>query len=222
MSYFLGVDGGTESLRAFVFDETGRRLSTAAARYETAFSAGAQAEQDPEAWWRAIGIAVAEAVAAAGVSRSEIRAMCLATTCCSVVALDAQAAPLRPAIIWMDVRADAEAPAVLATGDPALRVNCDGAGPVSAEWMIPKALWIARNEPEVFERAETICEYQDFMNLRLTGRRCASLNNVSIRWHYSNRRGGLARPLVDKLGVSPLLEKWPSDVAGAGRGRSDR
>ena len=105
---------------------------------------------------------------------------------------------------------------MLATGDPALGVNCNGAGPVSAEWMIPKALWIARNEPDVFGRAATVCEYQDFMNLRLTGRRCASLNNVSIRWHYSKMRGGPARSLVEKLGVSSLLEKWPSDVLAPG------
>lgn len=216
MSYFLGVDGGTESLRAFVFDETGRRLSTAAARYETAFSAGAQAEQDPEAWWRAIGIAVAEAVAAAGVSRSEIRAMCLATTCCSVVALDSQTRPLRPAIIWMDVRAGEEANAVLATGDPALRVNGAGAGPVSAEWMIPKSLWLARHEPETYARADTIGEYQDFMNLRLTGRRVASLDNASIRWHYSSRHGGWPTSLVGTLGLADLLDKWPAEVLAPG------
>ncbi|WOI45589.1 hypothetical protein R1Z03_24545 [Acidovorax sp. BLS4] len=90
----------------------------------------------------------------------------------------------------MDVRASDEAEAVLATGDDALLANGGGRGPVSAEWMIPKALWIARNEPEVFEKAETICEYQDFMTLRLTGEKAASLNNVSLRWHYSDQPAG--------------------------------
>jgi sugar (pentulose or hexulose) kinase len=80
--------------------------------------------------------------------------------------------------------------------------------------MIPKALWIARNEPHVFERAVTVCEYQDFMNLRLTGRRCASLNNMSIRWHYSKMRGGPARSLVEKLGVSSLLVSGPTASPG--------
>jgi len=88
------------------------------------------------------------------------------------------------------VRAGEEAAAVLATGDEALRVNGAGQGPVSAEWMIPKALWIARHEPETFARAATICEYQDFMTLHLTGRRAASLTNVALRWHYSTERPG--------------------------------
>jgi ribulose kinase len=216
MGLVIGIDGGTESIRARVYDLRGACLGTAAQPYETKFSPGARAEQNPEDWWRGAGVAVRGAIADAKVDPKRVRALAADTTCCSVVALDELGRALRPAIIWMDVRAEAEAAAVLATGDPALRVNCDGAGPVSAEWMIPKALWIARNEPDVFERAKTICEYQDFVNLRLTGRRCASLNNVSIRWHYSKQRGGPARSLVEKLGVSSLLEKWPSDVLAPG------
>src|SRR5271165_3845335 len=216
MDLVIGIDGGTEGLRARVYDLKGACLGTAAQPYETKFSPGARAEQNPEDWWRCAGLAVRGAIADAKVDPKYVRALAADTTCCSVVALDEHGRALRPAIIWMDVRAEAEAAAVLATGDPALRVNCNGAGPVSAEWMIPKALWIARNEPDVFERAKTVCEYQDFMNLRLTGRRCASLNNVSIRWHYSKLRGGPARSLVEKLGLSSLLEKWPPDVLAPG------
>ena len=67
---------------------------------------------------------------------------------------------LRPCLLWMDVRASRQAARVLATGDAALQVNGGGQGPVSAEWMIPKALWIKENEPAVFEKARWICEYQ--------------------------------------------------------------
>ncbi len=216
MALVVGIDGGTESIRARVYDLTGACLGTAAHPYDTKFSPGARAEQDPEDWWRCAGVAVRGAIADARIDPKRVCALAADTTCCSVVALDENGRPLRPAIIWMDVRAEAEAAAVLGTGDTALRVNCNGAGPVSAEWMIPKALWIAHNEPAVFDRARTICEYQDFINLRLTGRRCASLNNVSIRWHYSRQRGGPARSLVEKLGLSSLLEKWPSDVLAPG------
>jgi ribulose kinase len=216
MDLVIGIDGGTESLRARVYDLKGVSLGTAALPYETKFSPGARAEQDPEDWWRCAGAAVRGAIADAKVDPKRICALAADTTCCSVVALDESGRALRPAIIWMDVRAEAEAAAVLATGDAALRVNCNGAGPVSAEWMIPKALWIARNEPAIFDRAATVCEYQDFINHRLTGRRCASLNNVSIRWHYSKMREGFARSLVEKLGVPSLLEKWPSDVLAPG------
>jgi sugar (pentulose or hexulose) kinase len=67
------------------------------------------AEQDPEDWWRALGVSVRKAVAEAGVRPTEIAAIAIDATCCSVVALDAAGRPLRPALIWMDVRAARQA-----------------------------------------------------------------------------------------------------------------
>ncbi|WLS11640.1 FGGY-family carbohydrate kinase (plasmid) [Shinella sumterensis] len=216
MTYFLTADGGTESLRARVYDLSGVCLGSAAVAYETKFSAGARAEQDPEDWWRAFIAAARQAIETARVDPSAVEAITLATTSCTVVALDREGRALRPAIIWMDVRASAESEAVLATRDGALITNGGGRGPVSAEWMIPKALWIARNEPEVFENAFTICEYQDFMTLRLTGERAASLNNVTLRWHYQTDRGGWPSTLVEALGLGALLEKWPQRIVPPG------
>jgi ribulose kinase len=216
MGCVIGIDGGTGGIRARIFDQFGHCLGTSSETYPTAYPAGARAEQDPEDWWKALAPAVRRALAEAGRPPEDVEALALATTSCSVVALDADGRALRPAIIWMDVRAEAEAAAVLATGDKALAVNCDGAGPVSAEWMLPKALWIARHEPKVFEAAATICEYQDFMSLRLTGRRCASLDNVAIRWHYNSRAGGYPRSLVKALALDALIDKWPADVLAPG------
>lgn len=216
MAYFLTADGGTESLRARIYDLQGTCLASVASPYETRFSSGARAEQDPEDWWRAFLEASKKAIAAAKIAPNKIEAISFATTCCTVVALDKDGKPLRPAIIWMDVRASNEAKSVLDTGDDALLVNGAGRGPVSAEWMIPKALWLARNEPQNYERAHTICEYQDFMTLRLTGQRAASLNNVSIRWHYSTDRGGWPLSLLAAIGLNDLAQKWPSHVVAPG------
>ena len=160
----LGIDGGTEGLRAGVFRcADGAELGYASAAYPTRFPRPGWAEQDPSDWWAAIGTAVRAAVAAAvaaGADAGAIRALCVDTTCCSVCALDAAGAPLRPCLLWMDVRAAEQAAAVAACGDSALRVNGGGAGPVSAEWMVPKALWLKQHEPETFRNAAYICEYQ--------------------------------------------------------------
>ena len=169
MAYFLTADGGTESLRARVYDLAGAERGSVAVPYDTRFSAGARAEQDPADWWANFVKAARGAIAEAGINPGAIEAIAYATTCCSVVALDEAGNALRPALIWMDVRANEEADAVLATGDEALRVNGGGRGPVSAEWMIPKALWLKRNEPETFDKAHRICEYQDYLTYRLTG-----------------------------------------------------
>lgn len=216
MAYFLTADGGTESLRARIYDVAGNCVASKAVSYETTFSAGARAEQDPADWWSNFVAASRAAITEAGISGDQIAAIAYATTSCSVVALDENGDALRPALIWMDVRASDEAEAVLATGDPALGLNGAGTGPVSAEWMLPKALWLKRHEPEVFDRAHRICEYQDFLTYKLTGDWAASLDNVGLRWHYRNRDGGWPGSLVRALGLDALLEKWPPRVVPPG------
>ena len=216
MAYVIGIDGGTESLRAFVFDLAGQPKGTGCARYATRFPSAGQAEQNPEDWWQALGTAVQGAMASAGVSAGEILALGVDATSCSVVVLDETMRPLRPALIWMDVRAGEEAADLLATRDPALRVNGDGNGPVSAEWMVPKVLWLKRHEPKTYSRATKVCEFIDYLNYRLTGRYVASLDNAAIRWHYILSQGGYPRSLVAALDLPELLEKWPAEVLRPG------
>ncbi len=103
---------------------------------------------------------------------------------------------VRPALLWCDMRSAPQAARIAATGDPALRVNSAGKGPVSAEWMLCKSLWLKEKEPDTWSRAARVCEYQDYINYKLTGRYVASLNNVSVRWHYDVNRGALYRRRV--------------------------
>jgi len=210
--YLLGVDGGTEGLRAGIFDVLGTPLAYASTSYPTQFPAPSWAEQDPNDWWDALGKSVRKAISDSEISVDQIAAMAVDTTCCSVVALDDSGNPVRPALIWMDVRSAEQAEQMVATEDNALLINSNGSGPVSAEWMIPKALWIKQNEPKNFDRAVTICEYQDYINLHLTGRLGASINNVSTRWHCDYSREGVPKLLLEKLDLVELAEKWPQDV----------
>jgi ribulose kinase len=214
--YVIGIDGGTESIRARVFDLSGRSLGDHAAQYATHFPAPSHAEQDPEEWWSAAGIATRGAINAAGVDPADISALACDTTSCTVVALDADGAPVRPCLLWMDVRSHGEAADILASGDSALQINGGGAGPLSPEWMLPKALWIKRNQPEVWARTAMVGEYQDFMTLRLTERWTASLNNMTMRWHYQTQNGGWPDTLLAKVGLSDLRNKWPADFAAPG------
>ncbi len=214
--YVLGIDGGTESIRARVFTLDGRSVGDHAAPYDTQFPAPSHAEQNPEDWWTAAGVAVKGAIAAAGVTPDAIGALACDTTSCTVVALDSSGVPVRPCLLWMDVRAHREAADILASGDPALRINGGGAGPLSPEWMLPKALWIKRNQPDIWSETAMVGEYQDFMTLRLTGRWTASLNNMTMRWHYQTRHGGWPDALLARVGLADLRNKWPKDFAAPG------
>jgi ribulose kinase len=216
MACVIGVDGGTEGCRAHVFDLTGQPLGAASAAYGTNFPAPGRAEQDPEDWWTALGQAVRGALASAGVTPAEVQGLACDTTSCTVVAMDGAGRALRPALLWMDVRAHEEAVELAGTGDPALRVNGGGAGPVSPEWMIPKSLWLARHEPQVWAQAERVGEYQDFLTFRLTGLWAASLNNLTMRWHHQTDHGGTPDTLLARVGIPELRTKWPAAAVRPG------
>ena len=223
----IGVDGGTESIRACCFDAiSGRVVGTShAVPYSTIHPKPGWAEQDPEDWYENLGQAVREALASIPkeeMETLEICGLCLDTTCCSVVALDKDCSPLRRSILWMDARSADQTKEILekCKGDPALLVNCGGDGPLSAEWMTPKALWIQQNEPEVWEKAHTICEYQDYLNFKLTGVICASSCNAASRWHWNgeecikkaskdNLHPGRPVSMYSTLGIPELADKLP-------------
>jgi ribulose kinase len=234
----IGVDGGTESIRACCFDaQTGAVVgSPCAIAYSTHHPHPGWAEQDPESWWKSLGQAVRGAVASLpNSSRSENNENCeicsiaLDTTCCSVVALDDNFRPLRPCLLWMDQRSATQTRKILelARGDPALLINGNGEGPVSAEWMTSKALWIRDNEPDIWKQAAHIGEYQDYMNYKVTGHWVASSCNAASRWHW-NGEACLAQPsdtnpfpgrpmsLYKKLGIPELAEKLPSRCLAMG------
>ena len=192
----IGIDGGTESIRACCFDaETGHVIGKpCAAPYKTFHPNPGWAEQNPEDWYECMGKSVRGAVDSLSQQHDDdnnndsydICCICVDTTCCSVVALDKNNNPLRKCLLWMDQRSSSQTEQIMekCKGDPALQVNCGGAGPISAEWMTPKALWIRQNEPQIWEEAKTICEYQDYINYKLTNIMCASSCNAASRWHF--------------------------------------
>ena len=215
--FVIGVDGGTEGIRVCVYTLNGDALAVASESYKTHFPAPGQAEQEPQDWWRALCVALPAAISKAKIDASSISALAVDTTCCTVCCLDKDGEPLRPALLWMDMRAEVQASKVAATNDAGLIVNNSGLGPVSAEWMIPKALWIKENEAEIYHKTHTLCEYQDYMNYRLTGEMCSSVNNTGVRWHFQHENGGIPRTLLNALDANELIEKWPekSIVPGA-------
>ena len=152
----IGVDGGTESIRACCFDATTGVVigKSCAVPYPTYHPQPGWAEQDPNDWYENLGTAVRGAVDSLKTSnhesKFEILGICLDTTCCSVVALDDEGKPLRNTLLWMDARSAPQTEQILdkCRGDPALNVNCGGEGPLSAEWMTPKGrtLLTTKNE----------------------------------------------------------------------------
>ena len=214
--YVLGLDVGTQSLRAALVDpRDGRTVAFATAPIETTYPHPTWAEQDPDQWWTSAQRAVREALRKAAVEPGHVVGIGLDCTACTVLPCDEGGRPLRSALLWMDQRASCEAEEISATGDPVLRYV---SGRVSPEWMIPKALWIKRNEPELYRRADRIVECTDWFMHRLTGQWTLSLNHVAVKWNYARPEGGWPLSLLAAVGLDDLLAKWPETIVPLGRG----
>jgi FGGY-family pentulose kinase len=212
--YVLGIDAGTESIRAAVFDERGVCRGIGMSPTRTTYPHPGWAEQSVAHWDTGLIAAIRQALAASGISPEAIEGVSVDGTTCTAVFLDHGGAPLRDAILWMDVRAHREAEDVAATADPALRYV--GFGNVSAEWFPCKTLWVKRHEPEIFDRARTIFELTDWLVYRLTGETTVNINTLSVRWFYDASRDGLPRSLYEAIGLGGIFEKLPARVVRLG------
>ena len=190
----------------------GQVLGRGRATYPIDVPADGRAETDPEAWWRAAGTAVRQALAEAG--NADVTAMALAGQMHGVVLADRDGLPARPAILWLDRRAAAEAagyddlPANL-TAPLGNRPSPGMAGPVLC--------WLARHEPGAVRQARWALQPKDWLRLRLTGRAATDPTDASGTLLFDQRRDTWASDLIAALGLpgDKLPEiRQPAEVAG--------
>jgi len=214
MSYYLGVDFGTEGVRAALFDIEGRLFAMESEGYPTSYPKAGWVEQDPADWWKSFIAVIRKLIDRSGVRGEEIAGMACDTTSCTVLVLNNAFSPLRNALVWMDVRSSSQAERIAGSCANALKYN--GYGNVSAEWMPSKLLWIKENEPEIYREAVYACEFQDWINYRLTGQWTGSINNVTIRWYYDLPNGGWPADFYEEIGLGDALKKFPRRILRLG------
>jgi xylulokinase len=103
---FLGIDIGTQSLKAILTDADLRPLGSGSVAYRASYPAADRAEQDPALWLSALGPAIAAALSAASADPGRIRAMAITGQLDGCIGVTATGAPVGRAIIWSDRRAE--------------------------------------------------------------------------------------------------------------------
>lgn len=169
---FIGLDVGTQGARAIACDAQGHAVAQARAPFpgKAAEPQPGWHEQEPEDWWQAAASCLAElseAARKAGSARQALSRIAVTSTSGTVVLLDEENRPLRPAIMYSDGRAGAQAQ----RANAAAKVFIRKLGyRFSASFALPKLLWLAEHEPQTFEAAARIVHAADFLVGRLTGR----------------------------------------------------
>ncbi|PRX38025.1 xylulokinase [Meinhardsimonia xiamenensis] len=193
---YLGLDLGTSGLKALLIGEDQEPRAEASAPLSVSRPASGWSEQAPADW-----IAAAEAALdalAAEADLSAVRGIGLSGQMHGATLLDASGEVLRPAILWNDTRAAAEAAELDA--DPAFRAITGNI--VFPGFTAPKLLWVARHEPGIFARVAKVLLPKDYLRLWLTGEAVSEMSDAAgTSWLDVGARDW-SEPLLAKTGLS--------------------
>jgi xylulokinase len=213
---FLGIDVGSQSLKAVLLDDALRTVGRGARSYPIAFPQPGWAEQHPALWEAALAPAVAEALAAAGRGPSAVLAIGIAGQLDGSVGVDAHGRALGPCLIWMDRRADATLTPIHERWLPEQFRRRTGAN-LDGSHMAPKIRWQLDHQPEA-RAAVRFHQPVSYLVERLTGEAVMDHGLASTTLAYDLQAADFADDLLGLFGLERrLLPRLAASEAVAGR-----
>lgn len=160
---------------------------------------GGGAEQDPQAWWRAIVTATRRLLERSLVATDSVDAICMSSQWGGLVPVDEHGNHLHNALIWMDARGVEYAEALTSGG-----VTVPGSGynaRALREWLgktggapsrsgkdpVGQSQWLRHERPDVYAAAAHLLDVPEYLTMRLTGRAVAGHDTAVLRWCTDNR-----------------------------------
>ena len=207
----LGIDAGTSSVKAVLLDLHGNLCSTGQAEYPLHHIRSGWVEQDPEDWWQATCKAIRETLAKVPHGAERVLGLAASSQAPTLLPLDRSGRPLRPAIIWMDRRAEAEAASLaeLVGAEEVYRITGNR---LDSFYVAARLLWLRNHEPEILKQTWKFAQVNGYLNYRLTGRLTVDPAHAVLMQmrHYSKPEWSEA--LCSACGVDPA--QFPEVVEG--------
>jgi FGGY-family pentulose kinase len=218
---YLGIDVGSASVRAGLFDGSGQRLAFAQRPIAQFHPKALFVEQSSADIWAQSCVAVREALASARVDPARVVSVGIDATC-SLVALAPDGQPVSLAeggdpahniIMWMDHRAAQQQQKINATQDEALKYV---GGEVSIEMELPKVLWLKEHYPERYAAVWRFFDLADYLVWRASGADVASVCTLTCKWNYLAHENRFSDSLLQAVGLHDLKAKVPPLVLPLG------
>ena len=196
---YLGIDLGTGSVKALLIDGDGKAVAEAARAYPVSSPVPGHAETSPADWWAQTVAAVRACCEGYG---GDVRGIGLSGQAHGLVAIGADAKPLRPAILWADQRATAEMEAVLALPETVRRPL---ANPVVSGMAGLSLLWLRRNEAATYGAIRRILAPKDWLRLVMTGEAATEPSDASMTLLYDVGADRWASDVLSHLAIDPAI-----------------
>lgn len=196
----VGVDSSTQSTKALVVDAaTGEVVARGQARHTVTAVDGQ--ESDPEGWWDALRGALDQC----GSAVRRVSAVSVGGQQHGLVTLDARGRPLRPALLWNDVRSAPQRDRLVAElGGPQWWAERIGSVPPPA-FTVTKWAWLREHEPDTAAAATAVRLPHDFLTERLTGHGGTDRGDASGTGWWSSATESYDETVLEHVGLSPAL-----------------
>lgn len=201
MSYLLGIDLGTSSVKCLLVDRMGNPVATSSQSYPVIRNRPDYAEQDPETWWEATCNSIKNVICQSGVSPADIKGVGLSGQMHGLVAIDRSGNAIRPAIIWMDARSK-ESIGEIHHIVSEEKIGRQTLNRIAAGYLIVSLYWLKKNEPEEYKRIAKVLLPKDYIRYKLTG---------EIGTDWTDACGTLAFNPVQKQWAEDLLDSLSID-----------
>ncbi|MGW5369319.1 xylulokinase [Streptomyces sp. NPDC004009] len=215
----VGVDTSTQSTKALVVDAaTGEVVASGQAPHTV--SSGAGRESDPRQWWDAL----CEALRQCGEPAHEAAAVSIGGQQHGLVTLDGHGEPVRPALLWNDVRSAPQARRLVEElGGPKAWAERTGSVP-GASFTVTKWAWLAEHEPEAVRATRAVRLPHDYLTERLTGQGTTDRGDASGTGWWAAGTEAYDEETLAHVGLDPALLPRvvrPGEVAGTVRDSHD-
>jgi xylulokinase len=195
--YVIGCDVGSQGTNCALYAADGTLVASSYQAYDLSFPFPGAAEQDPDLWPVAVAGGVRELLDELPEGPSAVKGLSFGSQLDGMVVCDGDARPLRPAMIWMDRRAERQAAAVAEKMSPAEFYRRVGAN-LDSSHAVFKALWVRDEEPEQWAMAATLMSPGTFVLREIAGPVAVDYSNAS------------SLALLD-----PRSRKWSPEVLAA-------
>ncbi|MYV43800.1 xylulokinase [Streptomyces sp. SID1328] len=215
----VGVDTSTQSTKALVVDaSTGRVVASGQAAHKV--TSGVGRESDPRQWWDAL----CEALRQCGDAAHEAAAVSIGGQQHGLVTLDAHGEPVRPALLWNDVRSAPQARRLVEElGGPDAWAERTGSVP-GASFTVTKWAWLAEHEPDAVRATRAVRLPHDYLTERLTGLGTTDRGDASGTGWWASVTESYDEETLAHVGLDPALLPRvvrPGEVAGTVRDGHD-
>lgn len=200
----LGIDVGTTTIKAIIFDQNGSILRSEQHEYPTYYPVRSWAEQDPYDWWEVLKKILNRTLSSLDGRELQILAVGVSSQAPSFIPLDSDGFPLSRAMIWMDRRADLEAQSLYDKlgKEKVIAFSRNRADPF---YTAAKLLWFKLHKPDKFNKIHRIIQVNGYINYRLTGVYSMDDAHASITQLYDVNKKTWAYDILEQLDIPASL-----------------